>query len=254
MDYAEYVRKISFRLLQPDAPRPAGFRALNRFASRVGVPLEMWMTALPEGQSRMQRRLRRVCRLKRRSTFAVGALINRGVAQMPAGQVYLALGVGGGFPLFAGMAGHRDRYCIGVDPLTGPGPRRESFLRQFVRWRGPRHDFHELDGLDYLRHVHRGTIGYCVCGGRRDYPAQLALLRALERHLGDSAAILIEDANRPEQRRAALDFVETSPFRYSVLLDVQTARSGHPTYGNGVLLLQRTARPAQFGAVEKRAA
>ncbi|MGQ0633186.1 MAG: hypothetical protein ACT4QC_01140 [Planctomycetaceae bacterium] len=254
MDYSEYASRISFRLLQPDVPRPAGFKALNRFASRVGVQLEMWMTALPEGQSRMQRRLRRICRLRRRSTFAVAALINRGVSQMPAGQAYVALGVDEGFPLFAGMAGNRDRLCIGVDRLAISDRRRDRFLQRFVRWRGLRHDFHEMDGLEYLEHVHKGPIGFCVCCGRRDHVAQFALLRALEPHLGDAAAILINDSNRPEIRRAAHDFAETSPFQYRVLLDVQTPRSGHPTYGNGVLLLARSARGALPLEAQPRAA
>ncbi len=82
MDFAEYVQNLSFRLLQPDAPRPSGFRALNNLARKAGIHLEMWMTRLPEEQEEMQARLVDVCKIPRMSTFAIGAIINRAVAQM----------------------------------------------------------------------------------------------------------------------------------------------------------------------------
>ena len=57
MDLAEYVQKISFRLLTPATPRPSGFRALNNLARKAGFHLEMWMTRLPDEQEVMQNRL-----------------------------------------------------------------------------------------------------------------------------------------------------------------------------------------------------
>ena len=104
MDFAEYVQKISFRLLQPTTPRPSGFRALNNLARNAGIHLEMWMTRLPEEQEEMQIRLADVCNVPRMSTFAIGAIINRAVAQMSVGHAYLNIGVWNGFTLLAGMA------------------------------------------------------------------------------------------------------------------------------------------------------
>src|SRR3974390_2767074 len=86
MDFADYVQKISFRLLQPTSPRPSGFRALNNLARKAGLHLEMWMTRLPEDQQQMQARLEKVCKVPRMSTFAIGAIINRAVAQMSIGH------------------------------------------------------------------------------------------------------------------------------------------------------------------------
>ena len=89
MDVAEYAQTISFRFLQPATPRPSGFRALNHLARKAGIHLEMWMTRLPEAQEEMQARLTDVCKGPRMSTFAIGAIINRAVAQMSADAVFL---------------------------------------------------------------------------------------------------------------------------------------------------------------------
>ncbi|HTI51351.1 MAG TPA: class I SAM-dependent methyltransferase [Planctomycetaceae bacterium] len=244
MDYADYVRQINFRLFQPETPRPAGFQALNRLARKAGIHLEMWMTALPEDQAAMQQRLRRVCRLRHRSTFAIGAMINRGVEQLPLGQVFLSLGVGYGFPLLAGMAGHRDRHCIGVDSFHRRPATQGSFLKRFARRKSPWHEFHARGFRDYLTHVHQGAIGYCVCDGLAAYEDQFDALRLIEPFLANDSFVLIEDANSPEIRRAIADFLTAGAFEYRVVLDVRTPRSGHPTFWNGVLLLQRGSRKA----------
>jgi hypothetical protein len=245
MDYADYVRQISFRLLQPTAPRPAGFGALNKLARKAGLHLEMWMTVLPEEQPSMQRRLRRVCRLRRKSTFAIGAIINRGVEQLPPGQVFLNLGVGGGFPLLAAMSGHRAKVCIGVDRVAQRPSTREAFFRRFERWKSPRHELYEEDFRHYLNRVHQGSIGYCVSDNMRTYQDQFDALRLAEPFFADGGLVLVDDINRAEIRQAAGDFLTASPFEYRVLLDIRTPRSGHPTFWNGVLLLQRGGRKSQ---------
>lgn len=249
MDYSTYVRSISFKLVQPETPRPAAFAALHKLARRAGIQLEMWMTALPEEQYEMQQRLAAACRLKRRATFAMGALINRGVAQMPRDAAFVALGVDRGFPLFAGMAGNGDRVCIGVDPFEHKPRRRERFLRQFCQWKSLRHRFFDGAPLEYLQHDHQGPIGFCTIDGRQSCHVQRDWLAALEPHLTDSACVLIDHANRPEVRRASTDFFEASPFQYQVLLDVQTPRSGHPTYWDGVMIVSRGVARVQPAAV-----
>src|SRR4029077_20011460 len=113
MEVADYVQNISFRLLQPTTPRPSGFRALNHLARKAGLHLEMWMTRLPEDQLEMQARLERVCKIPRMSTFAIGAIINRAVAQMSIGHAFLNIGVWNGFTLLSGIADKLEKTCIG---------------------------------------------------------------------------------------------------------------------------------------------
>lgn len=257
MEYADYVRQISFRLLKPETPRPTGFRALNQLARKAGFHLEMWMTQLPEGQEQMQRRLRRVCRVKRCSTFAIGAIINRGVDRLTPAQAYLNIGVGSGFSLFAGMAGHRRQPCIGVDSFSQHAKTKARFLKRFERWKSPRHEFHELDFRKYLGEVHHGSIGFCTCDGLKTYQDQYDALRMLEPHLAEGGIVLLDDTNWEDVNRAVANFLVDSPFEYRVLLDIHTPRSGHPTFWNGVILLERRERKATsvpFVPAERRAA
>jgi Methyltransferase domain len=257
MEYAEYLRQISFRLLQPGTPRPAGFRALSQLARKAGIHLEMWMTTLPDDQQGMQLRLKNLCRLRRKSTFAIGAIINRGVARMPADQAFLCLGVGRGFEFFSGMAGNHDRRCIGVDNFERRPRSRRAFLERFNARRSALHDFHESGIANYLMRVHQGQVGYCVCDLATAYRPQLETLRLLEPNLAEGAIVLLNNGNTPEVRRAAVDFQAAALCEYSLLLDARTPRSGHPTFWNGVLLLERGRPKAESGAVaptERRAA
>lgn len=255
MDYAGYVRGITFRLLQPERPRPEGFRALDRLARKSGLNLEMWMTVLPEEQEVMQRRLRPHWRLKGRSTFAIGAIINRAVADLASDQMYLAIGVERGFPLLAGMAGNRKKHCLGLEGHFRSPEVREMFLTRFERRRRPEHDFREGSFRDYLSGRHDGVIGFCSCTGLRTFEDQFDALRMAEPFFAAGALILIHEANRIAIRRGLEAFLSGSATRYRSLLDVRTPRSGHPTFGNGVVLLQQGAETAA-AAVEnqKRAA
>ena len=257
MEVAEYVQKISFRLLKPETPRPSGFRALNILARRAGIHLEMWMTRLPEDQDEMQRRLGTVCKIPRMSTFAIGAIINRAVAQLPAGRAYLNVGVWNGFTLLAGMAANPDKNCIGVDNFSHKDSPRQAFLRRFNRARSVQHVFREGDFREYFASQHQETLGLYLFDGPHTYQDQLDGLSLAEPFFGRGCLVLVDDTNWPQVRQANLDFIKHSPFEYRMLLDVQTPRTGHPTFWNGVMLFERGQRKTAsvaIGRPERRAA
>jgi hypothetical protein len=203
----------------------------------------------------MQDRLRRLCRRRHKGTFAIGALINRAVAAMPDDQVCLHLGVGGGFPLFAGMADNSGKCCVGVDDLAG---RRQSssarLVARFVHRQGPRDEIHVVDVRKYLMSVHRRPIGVCVCNRPPGYAALLERLQLAEPFFADGAILMLNDANSLPIRQAAFDYVASSPFEYRTLLDVQTPRSGHPTFWNGLMVLARGLPRAGAAFATERAA
>jgi hypothetical protein len=251
MDFAEYVQKISFRLLQPATPRPSGFRALNNLARKAGLHLEMWMTRLPEKQEEMQLRLADVCQIPRMSTFAIGAIINRAVANMSVGHAYLNIGVSNGFSLLAGMAQNTGKKCIGVDDFKRKNSHKNSFLRRFERARGPSHSFHEADFREYLAEQHKEPLGVYLFDGPRTYEDQLDALTLAEPYFAKGCHVLVDDTNWPQVREANLEFIKKSAFEYRILLDVQTPRTGHPTFWNGVMLFERGKRRAAVAAVPR---
>jgi hypothetical protein len=248
MDVAEYAQGISFRFLQPATPRPSGFRALNHLARKAGIHLEMWMTRLPEGQDEMQARLAEVCRGPRMSTFAIGAIINRAVEQMSVGHGYLNVGVANGFALLAGMARNTDKKCIGVDQFSPTAAARGGFIKRFERLRGPDHAYYETDFRKYLTESHSQPLGVYVIDGQSTYADQLDGLKLAEPYFARGCLVLVDDTNWPHVREANFDFLKASAFEYRMVLDVQTPRTGHPTFWNGVMLFERGKRKSAAGS------
>src|SRR3972149_4825478 len=105
LEFADYVAGISFRYLTPERPRSTGFRVLAWLLRKLGLQVEVLNTRLPSEQWSMRRRLKEVCRVPRTATFAIGAIINRGVSQLPAGQAFVNVGVSNGYSLLCGLAG-----------------------------------------------------------------------------------------------------------------------------------------------------
>lgn len=249
MDYADYVRNISFKYLQPDTRRPAGFRGANQLLRKVGVHLEMYLTELPEGQTEMRRKLQEVCKVPRMSTFAIGALINQGVAQLPAGQAYLNIGVWNGFTFLSGMAHNPDKLCIGVDNFSHNNSPKQAFLKRFDQFRdGPNHIFREGDFREYFRKVHQETLGFYLFDGPHTYADQLDGLTLAEPFFAEGCCVLVDDTNWDQVRQANLDFIARSPYEYRMLLDVKTPRTGHPTFWNGAMLFQKQGLKRQRAA------
>lgn len=259
MDIAEYVKGISFRYLQPQAPRPTGFRALSMFLRRFGMHLEVSNTQLPEDHGPMKRRLRDVLKVPRMSTFAIGAIINKAVSQLPPGQSFVNIGVWNGFTLFAGLAGNGGQKCIGVDNFSHKNSPRKEFLERFDRFSSREHEFHERDYQDYFQNVHQGPIGFYLFDGPHLYQDQLDGLKLAEPFFAENCLVMIDDTNWEQVRRANLDFINTSLNEYRILLDETTPKSGHPTWWNGIMLFQlvgknRLAQDASPASGKRRVA
>jgi hypothetical protein len=253
MNFEEYVQGISFRFLQPSRRRPRGLKTLGTILGRLGIRLEVLNVRLPCDEQEMRRRLRDVCRVPRMSTFAVGAMINQAVAQLPDGQAYLNVGVWNGFTFLSGLVGNSGKRCIGIDNFSYRNSPRREFLDRFERFRGTNHAFHEMDYREYFAQVHREPIGFYVLDGPHAYQHQLEGLRLAEPYFAENCIIMVDDTNWDQVRQANLDFIEQSPNPYRVLLDVRTPNNGHLTYWNGEMVLQLAGKNV-LAAKQKSAA
>jgi hypothetical protein len=238
MDYADYVRGISFRFYRPQA-NPARFHRLARRRPRWGRALEVLNTRLPAGGRQMRRRLGELCAIPRMSTFAIGALINEGVRQMAEGHCFVNVGVWYGFTYLAGLAGNPGKRGVGVDNFSEFGSPREQFYQNFEKYRSPNHQFHDMDCADYFAGVHEGPIGFYIYDGSHDYESQLEGLRAAEPFFGRDCVVMVDDTNWPAPRQATLDFIASSSFAYRVLIDAGTYANLHPTLWNGLIVFRR---------------
>jgi hypothetical protein len=242
LDFAAWLSAIRFRLVHPDTPVTSAVLHLKGLAARLGTNLEPWITRLPAPDGALaRRRITPLLGMPRMSTFAIGAIINRAVGRMRSGEAFVNVGVWHGFSLLAGMAGHADRRCVGIDNFSEFGGPKDEFLARFTARRSPLHEFHEMDYRAYFAQVHHGPIGLYIYDGDHAYQHQLTGLEVAEPHLAPGCVVLVDDTNEPEPAQATRDFMAARPGRYRLLFDRKTAGNGHPTLWNGLMVLEKNA-------------
>ncbi len=241
MSLADYARAIRFRWIGPGSRLPPRrWVGAVRRLRRVGIDPEEAITRLPEETpDRVVRGLRELGSVPRMSTFAVGAIVARGVQEMPPGGAYLNVGVWHGYSLLAGMLGGPDRPCVGVDDFSEFGGPEEEFRARFEARAGERHRFHSMDYRAYFEGPHRKPVGFYFWDGPRGYEDELRGLRLVEPHLVEGSHILVDDVNWDDRRRAAEEFVAGSDGALQVVFQRRTAYNKHLTFWNGVMILRK---------------
>jgi hypothetical protein len=236
---SEVIDEIAFRFLQPMRRVPRGWGRVDDLLRRRGWTLEWLNTALPRRLADRGRRLRPLCLMPKMSTFAIGAVLNAAVADMPPGAAYVNVGVWNGFSFLAGLEGNPTKRCIGVDDFSEFHGPREAFLERFGRHRAAAHEFHETGYERYFHAVHRGPIGVYFYDGAHSYAEQLAGLQAAEPFFTERCLVIVDDTNWTDPRQATLDFVRQSRYRYQLVADRPTVAIKHPTFWNGLMMLRR---------------
>jgi hypothetical protein len=257
-----YLSSLSFNLVQPDTARVESLRFPLERRGRAdaellglpGQPVDVFNTSLPRQRREVVEGLRRLCGIPRMSTFAVAALINNAVAQMPAGQAYVNVGVYAGFSFLAGMLENPARTCVGIDDFSWSNAARAGLRRRFEAMRSPAHRFHEMDYLDYFTNIQSEPIGVYVYDGDHAYDHQLRGLEIAEPFFADGCIVVVDDINWEAPREATIDFVARSERHYDVLMDRSTHDHAHPTLWNGLMVLQATGRRRSRSPAEVRAA
>jgi hypothetical protein len=238
MEYVEFIQKISFRFYQPWM-YPKGFTKLSKILKKFTVSLEVLNTRLPEHAQVLQGRLIELLTIPRMSTFAIGTILNEGVSRLADQTCFVNVGVWHGFTLLAGMKDNPHQRCIGIDNFSEFESPKAALMERFERYKSPQHAFYEMDYRAYFRQVHQGQIGLYLYDGEHSYANQLQGLRIVEPFLAEHGIILIDDTNRPDPRQATLDFISQSPHHYRIVLDQQTCIGDHPTFWNGLMILEK---------------
>ncbi|GMT42552.1 MAG: hypothetical protein IEMM0002_0963 [bacterium] len=238
-EYDDFLNGITFRYINPYLPLPRGYRFIPRFLSSCGFSLDFSLTRLPQDEEKIRNRLRELCKIPRMSTFAIAAMINMGVANMHKDHVFVNIGVWNGFTLLAGMVGNEDKKCIGVDNFSEFGGPRKAFMKRFDRLKSGDHSFYEVDYREHFAKPHKEPIGFYIYDGSHRYEDQLMGLRLAEPFMADNCIILVDDTNVDGPRRGTLDFIKNSRHEYRILLDRKTIWNGHPTYWNGIMVIEK---------------
>ncbi len=238
MTFDSFLSAISFRFVKPTS----GLRWYHRFSSRLcrfGVSLEIVNTILPNDRVRERRTLQRLCMMPRMSTYAIGAIVDKAVSCMPEGCRFVNVGAWHGFTFLAGIVSNMNRPAVCVDNFSQFGGPRNEFLSHFRAVRGDCHDFFDMDYRDYFASVHYGPIGVYLYDGEHSYANQLRSLELAEPFFVPGTIVIVDDTNEPEPRKATLDFLASKPGRYAILRDEQTSCNGHPTFWNGLMVIEK---------------
>jgi len=239
MNFDEYVRRIDFHIYKPHKTFRM-YATLSKLAARFGISLEIVNTKLPQEAMKMKHKLGPLCAIPKMSTFAIGAIINRAVFQMPNCTSFVNVGVWHGFTLIAGMIGNSQKNCIGVDNFSQFDGPRNQFFKKFQEYKNEQHHFYDMDYVDYFSKVHSSAIGFYIYDGEHSYDNQLNGLKMAESFFSENCIILVDDINWHDPRQATLDFIKSSTNKYEILLDKTTSFNGHPTYWNGIMIFRKS--------------
>lgn len=182
--------------------------------------------------------------IPRMSTLTIAGLLNYCVTQMPRSQAYLNIGTWQGFSLFAGLLGHPDKTCLGVDNFSQfqQPDQQQQFEARFAALRSPQHHFYVQDYQDFLKdydaHQH-GQIGVYFYDGDHSYAEQLENLEQIDPLLAPGALVLIDDTNWFYALQATKDFILSQNGRYQLLCHLPTACNYHPSFWNGITILYK---------------
>lgn len=210
----------------------------------VGHAQEQACLILPAEYLFLGKRIEKLNFLPAFSSFTIACLLHLAVAAMPEDQVYLNIGVWQGYTFFAGLIEQAHKTCIGVDNFSefeSLGSPKMRFYQDFARFSGKpsAHQFYELDYRVYFETQHQGSIGVYFYDAAHTYQDQLLALELADPFLAPGALIFVDDANQLEVQAATRDFLADHP-HYLLLASLKTAHNGHPSFWNGVLILQKT--------------
>lgn len=226
--FKEFIKGISFGEIQPHTPSKGG-----------GAELELSNTVFSVDDQAIKEGLRDLLAIPRMSTLAIGGMINRCVALLTEDQAYVNVGVWHGFTFLCGVVGNEQHPCIGIDNFSQFGSPRNAFLERFEQYKTQQQQFYDMDYEEYFQTVHKTPIGLYIYDGEHSYANQLKGLQLAEPFFAENCIVMVDDTNWAEPRQATLDFIAASSYDYDILFDVTTCGNGHPTFWNGLMVLQR---------------
>jgi protein O-GlcNAc transferase len=169
-------------------------------------------------------------------------LLNHAVSCLDPGEIYAEVGSFQGATLVGALLGQPQAVAYAADNFSqfDPSGANRQALRRNLQAHGllGQVRFSELDFEDFLPALwpHGVRLGAYFYDGAHDYRSQFLGLLLAEPLLAERALIVVDDANFAAVRQAAWDFLACRP-QASLLLDLPTPGNGHPSFWNGLLVL-----------------
>ena len=237
MDWKKYINGIGFSGILPEDP--GFFMITAKEKNSVPVIADLKITHLPLNDGEIKSKLKEICLLPRMSTFAIGALINSIVSEMPDNQSFVNVGVWHGFTFLTGIVGNGNKHSVGIDNFSQFKGPKESFINNFLKYKSEWHTFYEMDYKEYFRNYHSGDIGFYIYDGDHATENQFQGLVEAEPFLVPGSLVLIDDINEDGPIEGTIQFAKQSRYKYELVFEQYTAHNAHPTFWNGIALLRK---------------
>ena len=163
-------------------------------------------------------------------------LLNRAVAHLGPGEVYVEIGCWQGLSLAGALAGHASAPAFACDDFSEFGGPRAALMETLTRWTAPGQvRFHDTDFRRFLASSPwaPARVGVYFYDGGHDFDHQFVALQAMLPHLASDAAVIVDDTNW-RHVRAANAYVARLVPGLELVCDLRTATSASPAWWNGV--------------------
>ena len=135
------------------------------------------------------------------------------------------------------MAANSDKHCIGVDSFSEFGGTRDEFERRFLQLGSEHHEFFQSDWKEYMK-KHTAKIGVFFYDAEHDEKNQFDAMMLATPFIVPGGIIIVDDANWAGPSNAVKSFLSQN-MNYTCIFEQKTACNCHPTFWNGLVILQK---------------
>lgn len=170
------------------------------------------------------------------STIANAKIINLICKSLAANETYVNIGTFQGFSLVAGLI---NTVCNveGVDNFSQFAGPQDIFLKNYNQHRRDNSKFFNQDFVEYLNN-RKDPIQFYFYDGPHKYQDQYNAIKLANHLLAAGSIVMIDDTNVNGVKAGTLDALRDLNQKYDIWFDVTTAHNKHPTFWNGLLILE----------------
>jgi hypothetical protein len=170
------------------------------------------------------------------STAANAKIINLICKSLAPNEIYLNIGVYHGYSLIAGLI---NTSCIveGVDNFSQFSNPKDIFFSNYNKFKRHNSFFYDDDYKNFLQNK-KSAVDFYFYDGPHKYQDQYNAINLAKHLFKSNTIIMIDDTNLSEVEQGTFDALKDNNINYDVWVNIKTAHNKHPTFWNGVIVLQ----------------
>lgn len=170
------------------------------------------------------------------SSLANAKIINLICKSLSPNESYVNIGTYQGFSFIAGLIGTACK-AEGVDNFSqflGP---RDIFLKNYDQYKRQNTQFFDQNYVEYLKNK-TNPIDFYFYDGPHKYDDQYNAIKLASHLFKSGTIIMVDDTNSEAVKKGTVDALTDLDIKYDVWLDINTAHNMHPTFWNGIFIVE----------------